>query len=127
MKVFLVTPYKIDIDFNMKKSIVSSIFKKNGIELLIAEDNITSESLSAIATIELFYKSDFFIVDISYSRPSCYYELGYLQALKKQLFIISQNGETIHQLLNRDEIKFYNNLDEYKLYIENIVLTIKNL
>lgn len=126
MKVFLVSPYKIDNDFLKKKSIIKSIFLENEIELLLAEDSKTNESLSVKATIELFNQSDYFIIDLSLERPSCYYELGYLQAQNKKIFMIARSDETIHQLLNRDEIMFFSDLNEYERLIKKIVLTIKN-
>ncbi len=125
MRIFLIAPYKIDRDFDNKKSIIDNIFRKNGIELILAVDSKTKQSLSAQATIEEFNKSDYFIVDLSFERPSCYYEMGYLQALKKQMFVIAKENETIHQLLNRDDVKYFKDLNEYKSIIENIVLTIK--
>jgi len=117
MEVFLVTPHTKDEDFDNKKSIVERILNKHKIKLNTAGKGV---SLSANDTIKLYQKSDFFIADISLERPSCYYELGYLQALKKRGFIISKENEKIHQLLNRDSIRFYNDLIDYEKMIERI-------
>ena len=120
MTVFLITPYKVDKYFENKKSIAKEAFNKYDIDLALAEDN--EISLSVDKTIELFQKSDFFIADLSLERPSCYYELGYLQALKKSIFIISKRNEKIHQMLGRDSILFYDDLNGYKEIMEKISL-----
>ena len=82
-KLFLITPYNIDSDFEIKKKIISEICQSNNIELYLAENELIHKSLDANETIELFKIMDYFIADISYQRPSCYFEIGYLQALKK--------------------------------------------
>ncbi len=57
-------------------------------------------------------ESLFVFADLSYERPSCYYELGIAQALNKITFIVARQGTTIHQA--EGEIHFYNNLIEYE-------------
>jgi nucleoside 2-deoxyribosyltransferase len=120
MKIFLIAPYSIDRNFEEKRSIINDVFLKFGFELLLAEDN-NKGSLSAETTIRLFEQADYFIADVSCERPSCYYELGYLQAQKKDISIIAKKNEKIHQLLYKDSIEYFNDLGEYKKIIEKIV------
>lgn len=121
MKFFLITAYSIDPDYKAKRNIIEHILSEFGWQLMLAEDEKSKGSLSAEKTIELFNNCDYFIADLSFERPSCYYEIGYLQALHKEIFLISRDSENIHQLINRAQIEFYNDLDEYKKLIEKKV------
>lgn len=121
MKVFLIAPYNIDPDYNRKKHLIAELLKKVDCELVVAEDKLKNVSLSAEATLKLFQKCDFFIADLSFERPSCYYELGYLQALGKRIAVIAQSGSQIHQLQSKDNISYYNDLTTYKEIIEKII------
>jgi hypothetical protein len=58
-------------------------------------------------------KSAFFIfADMSYERPSCYYELGLAQALGKKVFLVAQKGTILHQL--QGTVSYYQHIEEYE-------------
>lgn len=59
--------------------------------------------------------------DLSFERPSCYYEVGYLQALNKTVHLICKSGTSMHQVLNRENLITYSDLDNYRLTIEKIL------
>jgi len=120
-KLFLITPYSIDSDFEIKKKIISKICQSNNIELYLAEDKLIHKSLDANETIELFKIMDYFIADISYQRPSCYFEIGYLQALNKEINLIAKTNTPIHQLLKKGTVNFYQNINEFKGLINDII------
>ena len=124
-KLFLITPYNIDSDFEIKKKIISEICQSNNIELYLAENELIHKSLDANETIELFKIMDYFIADISYQRPSCYFEIGYLQALKKEINLIAIINTPIHQLLLKETVSFYKNIDDYKILINEIISKLK--
>lgn len=121
MKLFLITPYSIDPDYENKRRIVEKILMGTNLELVLAEDKLNKGSLSAEKTIMLFKECDFFIADLSFERPSCYYELGYLQALDKEITIVARENSLIHQLLERNSIDYYSDLIDYKKLIEEKV------
>ncbi len=112
--LFMATPYKLDPNHEQKKIIVRELLKSTPIELLIANDNPEGRSMTVEKTIEWMQTSNFFLVDLSYERPSCYYELGYIQSMDKATLIIAKSGEKIHMSLNRNQIRFYDNLEDYK-------------
>ena len=60
--------------------------------------------------------------ELSFERPSCYYEVGYLQALiNKTVNLICKTGTSMHKVLNRENLMTYSDLDNYRLTIEKIL------
>ncbi len=47
------------------------------------------------------------LADLTGERPSCYFELGFAEALGKPTKLFATEGTTIHQSSHRDEILFY--------------------
>ncbi|WP_143069919.1 nucleoside 2-deoxyribosyltransferase [Hymenobacter actinosclerus] len=121
-KVFIVAPYTIDSLYNKKKRIMEELCTKYNIEFVRAEDSLSARSLNAEETAILLQQCDFAIADLSYERPSCYYEVGYLQALQKKVYLICAKNTTIHQVLGRNNVVLYSNLGDYKATIENIIM-----
>ncbi len=52
------------------------------------------------------------LADLTGERPSCYFELGFAEALGKPTKLFATEGTTIHQSSHRDEILFYRTMDE---------------
>jgi nucleoside 2-deoxyribosyltransferase len=121
-KLFFIAPYHIDIDYNKKKAIITELCLSFNFKLQIAEDTKTGNSLSAKDTVILLNECCFAIADLSYERPSCYYEVGYLQGQNKNVYLICTSDTTIHQLLNKENLLKYSNIDSYKLIIESILM-----
>ncbi len=112
--LFMATPYKLDPDHDKKKTIIRELLRSTQIDLLIANDTPEGRSMTVENTIEWMQTSDFFLVDLSYERPSCYYELGYIQSMNKDTLIVARSGEKIHMSLNRNQISFYDNIEDYE-------------
>ena len=120
-KAFFIAPYRIDLEYLAKKNIVANLCVSNNLEFLIAEDIQTGNSLNAKDTLKLLNECDFAIADLSFERPSCYYEVGYLQALNKTVHLICKSNTTVHQVLQVENLITYSNLDDYRLAIEKVL------
>ena len=81
-------------------------------------DRVTSDLEE---TIEELKEANFVIADLSLERPSCYYELGFAEALRKRVYLIAQLGTDIHQTANRDKVSFFNNLAGFDAVIRAIL------
>lgn len=119
--VFFVTPYLIDQEYALKKSILKDLCTKRNLKLLVAENEITGGSLDAFETVNLISECDFAIADLSYERPSCYYEVGFLQALEKKVYLICMLSTPIHQVLKKENLLIYSNLESYYFTIDKIL------
>jgi nucleoside 2-deoxyribosyltransferase len=56
--------------------------------------------------------ADAVLADLTGERPSCYFEIGFAQALGRPVYLIAEKGTDIHQTAFRDRARFYANLDE---------------
>lgn len=52
-------------------------------------------------------------VDVSFERPSCYFELGLIEALGRPVVLVAEAGTFIHQTSYRQQAQFYSSLAEY--------------
>ena len=119
--LLLIAPYRIDAQYSSKKAIVKKLCEDSSLEFLTAEDIDTGNSLSAEETINFLKKCSFAIGDLSFERPSCYYEVGYLQSIDKKVYLLATSNTVIHQVLSKSSLKFYDNLEEYKALIAEII------
>ena len=115
MKLFYIAPHYLDSEFEKKIQILQKLSSKKGIEVLkgikVGKNKFDSEK-----TMELYQEADFFIADLSYQSPSCYYEVGYNQGLNRLVKLIALKGTIIHQV--KGEVHFYSNLKEYEQLIK---------
>jgi nucleoside 2-deoxyribosyltransferase len=58
--------------------------------------------------------ADIVLADLSFERPSCYFEVGFAQALGKRVALIATDGTAIHQVIGRDALIFYNTISDYE-------------
>jgi nucleoside 2-deoxyribosyltransferase len=122
MSFFMITPYATDPLFLQKKQIIEKISAHYKLEYNYAPINLSDSNIFDIdKTIKLLGNVDFVIADVSYERPSCYFEIGFVQALNKKVYLIATENSTLHQLLNRNEMKFYNNMIRYEELINSIL------
>lgn len=121
MNLFVITPYQSDPLYEIKKAIVLNLSKANGLDAYYASNYLIDGKLDIDRSIELYKNADFFIADLSYERPSCYFEVGYVQAMNKHVFLIARKSTVIHQVQNKDTIRLYNDLSSYSELITSIL------
>ena len=61
------------------------------------------------------------ITDLSFERPSCYYELGLAEALGVPVRLIALDETDIHQSSNREQVRRYSDLASYERVISKIL------
>jgi len=76
-------------------------------------------------SIRLLQESDVVIADLSLERPSCYYEVGFAQAMWKPVAIVAATGTPIHQVKYSEQILYYNNLTQYEALIHQLLAKFK--
>lgn len=123
-KLFLITPYSSDPDFEQKKEIVARLAAEHNLVLLMPGTEELGTQKGIEQTLKMMQEADFAIADLSYERPSCYYEVGYLQGLGKPVYIIAKSSTLIH-LIN-GKLHGYNNIIDYKCIISEILNAFKS-
>ena len=71
-------------------------------------------------------KADTVLVDLSGERPSCYFELGFAEALDIPIRLFAFEGTPIHQTGHREAVSFYRSFNHLEDLIaltfdENVV------
>ena len=69
--------------------------------------------------LEEFESVDLVIADLSFERPSCYFELGMAQAKRIPTFLLAQHCTQLHQ--HAGDVHFYSNLEEYSHLIKTAI------
>ncbi|MCK4257578.1 MAG: hypothetical protein KAX49_01275 [Halanaerobiales bacterium] len=127
MELFVIIAHYPRFEFIEKKRIIEEVAKEISQTHFImpnfAPRRPNSHELDFEETMELLKTSDFLIADLTHGRPSCYYEVGYVQALKKDVELIAIENEVIYQVYGKKEVNRYRNLDEYRDLIDNIIRT----
>ena len=118
INIFYIAPHYVDVNFNKKLQIIEIEAKKHSIKILKGVINNSNE-FDLTKTMRLYHKAHCCIADLSFERPSCYYEIGYMQALNKRIMFIASSGTFIHQI--DGEVNFYSNFSEYKELIKHFL------
>lgn len=111
----MVMPIRADPNFDAKRKAILDILG----ERAIVPDTQTSHREAVfdigLAT-ESFKSVALVIADLSFERPSCYFEIGMVQALGIPCFLIAEDGTQIHQ--HSGEVYFYKDIDGFQRLIE---------
>lgn len=123
MKYFyVICPVGTDKAFSAKKPILQRLGREHGFTPFFPLERRRRFSVEkAISDIR---GSDFVLADISFERPSCYFELGMALATRKTVYLISVAGTRIYQEADKSAelILFYTDLNEYGDAISHIMM-----
>lgn len=117
MKIFYIAPHYFDSEFDSKFQSIEKTAEEFGFEISKGIKNSENE-FNRSETMKLYDSADYFIADLSFERPSCYYEVGFVQGLQKKVFLIALKNTIIHQV--EGEVIFYSNINEYEETINHI-------
>jgi nucleoside 2-deoxyribosyltransferase len=113
MHFFMIMPVGSDKQFPAKRRALSVILEERGhsahfpLEEAFHEELEEHVSFNLRRAVEALEAADLVIADLSFERPSCYYELGLAQALGKRTLLIAQKDSQIHQAAGRQDVQFY--------------------
>lgn len=61
------------------------------------------------------------LADLTHERPSCYFELGYAEALDVEVRLIAETGTVIHQTSHKSNVAWYDSLTDLEMQIERLL------
>lgn len=117
--VLVIAPVRTDPNFDAKMDIIRSLCARDGLGWRTPEREPEHFDLSAM--IEAIRNAAVAVVDLSHGRPSCYYELGLIEALGEAPFLLAESGTQIFQYSGQVEVHFYANLNDYRILIETML------
>jgi hypothetical protein len=109
--LYIISPVAADPDFAAKRSILARNAGTLGLKALFPLDRDPSIALEKAS--DDIRTASFVLADLSYERPSCYFELGLAEAAGADVGIIAKAGTPIHQVGYASQVNFYRDLDDY--------------
>ena len=122
MYFYIIMPIGSDPFATQKRTIIETEAKRNNMIPHFPKYKTDKPGFYLESTIMKLRDAFFVLADLSFERPSCYYELGLAEALGKQVYLIAKQGTDIHQTAARQEVIFYTDLYDF----EKIVVKIFN-
>jgi nucleoside 2-deoxyribosyltransferase len=121
MKYFyVICPVGSDRFFSRKRTILQHAgYKKRLVPFFPLEHR---HQFSLKETLRDIDRAQFVVADLSFERPSCYFELGLVQAVGKRTYILAKKGTRIHQSAEKFAALtlFYSTLQDYGELIRKI-------
>jgi hypothetical protein len=121
MYIQFIMPVRSDPGYSKKKEIIQKLEKECGISIHYPQDPESFASFQIAELSDNFTSAICVIADLSFERPSCYYELGIAEALGVFAFVIAETGTNIHQTENRSQVNFYISLADYQVVVRTLI------
>jgi len=122
MYFHMIMPLGADPNASDKRQRVKRIAEAHKLVAHFPNYSTVKPSFDLNSTIQDLKGASFVIADLSLERPSCYYELGLAEALRKRVHLIAQAGTDIHQNAARDNVLFFDDLIQFEAVIDAILL-----
>lgn len=117
--LLLIGPVSADPDFSQKMMIVRHLCSARGLDCQLPSVNPLPFNLTAeLSVIRNAYR---ILADLSYGRPSCYYELGLVEASQKQALLFARAGTEIFQHAGYRPVVFFDDLEGYATLVGSML------
>jgi hypothetical protein len=110
----MIMPVRSDRLFEEKRQVVAEVSSLTRWRIVLPDYDAIKPVSDVDRTMASFGEASLVIADLSSERPSCYYELGIAEALKKRVLLIAEEGTPIHQTGYRDSVQFYLGNDGFR-------------
>jgi hypothetical protein len=117
MFFYVIMPVGADKQFAEKKAIIQRSAQKESLSPHFPFDRTDNISFDIDSTLPILLEAKFVIADLSFERPSCYFELGLAQAIGKDVYLIALHDTPIHQARGRNQTRFYTDIQNYEQII----------
>jgi hypothetical protein len=116
--VFIIMPLRLDANVEAKRQTIIDVIGDNVIlpQKCVDDPPPPFDISSAIETLKCV---DLVIADLSFERPSCYFELGMAQAVGVPTFLIAESGTQLHQ--HAGSVRLYTGLLEFRQLIASAI------
>lgn len=110
----IIMPVHSDPAFNLRRRIIADVETQREWKLLVPEYDPKAPVFTVEGMLEILRPVDLVVADLSAARPSCYFELGFAEALQKRIQLVAEQGTEIHQTSGRDGVIYYIGLDGFR-------------
>ncbi len=128
VQLFVVTAYRLDQLYAAKRSIVERLAAQHDMQAHYAvfQAPLLHGGFNLAETLSIIRSVDLIIADLSYERPSCYYEVGFAHGLGKPVELIAFDAtfaeyQPLAEVQFIDQLRLYRDLATYSDAIGSIL------
>lgn len=103
----MILPIHSDPGFEAKAATIANVAGRLGWTITIPEYSAAAPVFDAGRARAALDGVSLVIADLSRQRPSCYFELGFAEAVGARIRLIAEAGTELHQTSHRDRVIFY--------------------
>jgi hypothetical protein len=120
MYFYVICPVGTDPDFSAKRAILERAGVDCRLEAFFPLER--RKVFSVAEAISDMQRSEFILADLSFERPSCYFELGLARYTRRPVHLIAAKGTLIHQVGDdsTSRVDYYADLDQYRQVVSMI-------
>lgn len=107
---YVIMPVRSDTSATAKRLLIEQLADRYGLSAKFSEYANNKFSFDLGKFKEELISACFVLVDLSLERPSCYYELGVVEALGRPVELVAAEGTPIHQSAGRAQLTHYKDL-----------------
>jgi hypothetical protein len=119
--VYIVRPLGSDLEVAAKGKLIERVLNRAHLRAVYPARCEHEAGFDLSFEISAIETSEFCLVDLSFERPSCYFELGIIEALGKKVVLVAASGTSIHQTSNRPRVTFYKAIDDFENVLETLI------
>lgn len=123
--VFLIGPRRPQPD--AVRATIEQVVRSRGFEIVSPQYEATSPTFSLPLTLRSLQEVALVVADLSWERPSCYYELGLAEAAGARLLVIAESGTPIHQTSYRSDVHFFDSLPALQAILGDVLTKLRSL
>lgn len=117
--ILVITPVQCDPAFATKMEIVRAQCREARIGHRVPR--IDSGKFDIDGAMAMIHEAVLILADLSYARPSCYYELGLVEGAGRRAMLLAETGTQIYQHAGHDRVAFYDDLPAYTALIARAI------
>jgi len=117
--VYFISAVGSDPEYAIKREALSTISRKFKFEIFFPLEQ--RKSFFVGSALSDMRAASLIVADLSFERPSCYFEMGLAGALKTPLVLIAAQGTHIHQTVESSVIHQYENNDDYIAVVTRVI------
>lgn len=119
--IYIVAPAAADAARIPKREIVAAHCASRELVAYYPPYDLSSPTFDLAGELKQIREARCALVDLSFERPSSYYELGLIEAIGQRVFLIAEEGTPLHQTSLRGDARFYSNLNEFDALVASIL------
>jgi nucleoside 2-deoxyribosyltransferase len=119
--VHIVMPVGSDPGFRLKQAAIRRGVEAAGYQAHFPDYHVANPTFDAEHFADQLRSASAVLADLTGERPSCYFEIGFAEALDRPIFLVAERGTNIHQSAFRHAIRHYANLPELELVVSDLL------